>query len=79
MKLNTPDLIGSRIIECDTLVPLEVSQGKACHLIQRCLCHQSTKSLFSGLGKLEMVNKPIKLFTCPTVEEGYYLLVSKQG
>ena len=79
MKLNTPDLIGSRIIECDTLVPLEVSQGKACHLIQRCLCHQSTKKFifwFREAGNGEQANKT---FTCPTVEEGYYLLVSKQG
>ena len=28
MKLNTPDLIGSRIIVCDTLVPLRCQSRK---------------------------------------------------
>ena len=64
MKLNTPDLIGSRIIECDTLVPLEVSQGNACHLIQYMLMSSKYKnSLFFGLAKLEMGELANKTFS----------------
>lgn len=57
MKLNTPDLIGSRIILCDTLVPLKVNQGKACHVIQYILMSSKyKKSLFSGIRSWKWVN-----------------------
>lgn len=81
MKLNTPDLKGSRIIVCDTLVPLKSQSRKSLssNTTHINVIKVQQKLIFQFREVGNGVNLPGTIYLPNSKKEGYNPLVSSQG